>query len=108
MSSETASWVDATRSVRLNNDHYSAVVILCADGSEHLVLLNHKPVSLDRPTLPCSTVGYEQLGPLPPQWAARAALTRFRCGRTTLAGHRCRVYVSRPGDTCRGRNTSTA
>jgi hypothetical protein len=112
---EAGNWIDWDRTVCLcdsGRPGYLAATIVAVDGSPDLVLVYRRGIgdpafTVDRT---CRDASHEQLGPLPPQWAARAALTLSRCGRTTLGERPCRVYVSRPGEACgwHRRNKSTA
>jgi hypothetical protein len=110
---DAGNWIDWDRTVCLcysGRPDYLAAIIVAVDGSPDFVLVYRRGIgdpacTVDRT---CRDASHEPLGPLPPRWAARAALTPFRCGRTTLTGHPCRVYLSQPGDTCGRRNTSTA
>jgi hypothetical protein len=109
---ENASLIDDSRTRCLcdvGRDDYIAATAIAADGTEHLVLaeldsLGDETVRYDPG---CGDVAHEQLGALPPRWAARTTLAPLRCGRRTQAGHPCRILVTRPGDTCTWHRTPT-
>lgn len=112
---DNISWIDDPRSTCLCDvglPNYLAAVTIAPDGTEHLLLAKHNAIGDETATYDrtCSNVTHEQPGPLSPQWADRVAPAPFRCGRTTLAGQPCRMYVSRPGDACgwHRRSKSTA
>jgi hypothetical protein len=112
MTDDNAMHSDPDRSVYLcdvGQPDYWAAVGIAADGTE-ILYLHQRGTTSGRPDPRCRDVAHEQLGPLPPRWAARTALCAFRCGRTTMAGQPCRMYVSRPGDACgwHRRSKSTA
>jgi hypothetical protein len=90
---------------------FVAVVVVGADGAEHLALaecvsINDEDVTCDTA---CSGVAHEQLGPLPLEYTRRItiALRVHRCGRPTKTGAPCRSPVAQPGDLCAWHRTPT-
>ena len=81
---------------------YLAVTAVNSDGSTVILLAERD--SIGDPEVrfdsACPAAPHEQVGPLPPRWQARVALTPFYCGRTTRAGTRCRIPVSHAGQAC--------
>lgn len=80
-----------------------AAIAVGSDGWEYAVVASmahlgdpSAHVNANTPEAP-----HEQLGPLPPELALRVKRARFRCGRTTTTGTRCRVAVDRPDFACR-------
>lgn len=85
---------------------WTAGVVVIADDTyaEHdgltVPVLLHRDADKVRDLL-CNLVEHEQLGPLPVGWRQRVRDARWRCGRTTKAGGRCRAEVGKQGDACR-------
>jgi hypothetical protein len=101
---DNISYIDNDRSACLcgqGGGPYVACVLVAADGSQDLVLVDWELIGDGQHTYNRTPEAvHEQTGPLSPRWAARVHLAPLRCGRPTKAGGRCRVYVSRPGQPC--------
>jgi hypothetical protein len=89
---------------------YLAATMIGPDGEHRFVLCRRDLIN--DPTIrydpACTDAPHEQLGPLPPRWAARTRLAPLRCGRSTKAGRACRTPVARPGDACAWHRNSYA
>jgi hypothetical protein len=82
---------------------YTAAVVIDASGTEYLLLVHRDEVGRGVVyDAGCSTVGHEQLGPLPIEFVHRITVSRrtHRCGRPTKSGAPCQTQVTRPGDAC--------
>ncbi|BCO36848.1 hypothetical protein BMW24_018280 [Mycobacterium heckeshornense] len=97
--------IDSRRSTHLCDvgaPGFLAVAAVGSDGDTTLLVADAD--RLGDPTAgfdsACRAVEHEQLGALPPYWRSRVRLAPTRCGRATAAGGRCRVVVTRPGQTC--------
>jgi hypothetical protein len=93
----------------VGGDGYIAATAVAADGSTHLLLARVDAIGNSDVTYDpgCTDVAYEQLGALPPRWAARVALAPLRCGRRTKSGTPCRITVTEPNAACSWHRTST-
>lgn len=102
---DAGNWIDWDRTVCLcdsGRPDYLAATIVAVDGSADLVLVYRRGIgdpafTVDRT---CRDASHEQLGPLPPQWAARARFDPLPLCEPTLAGRPCRSHVSVPGEAC--------
>lgn len=106
MSVDDAHIVDGSRTRCLcdvGGPGYWAATAVAADGSEYLVIAELDSLGDGAPyDAACSTVGHEQLGPLPLEYVRRltVAVRVNRCGRTTQAGRPCRIRVAVAGAAC--------
>jgi hypothetical protein len=108
---DNVSYVDNDRSACLcgqGGGEYVACVLVAADGSHDLVLVDWELIGDGQHTYNRTTPEaiHEQAGPLPLDIVRRLAIssrgrrTIQRCGRPTKAGAPCRTPVARPGETC--------
>lgn len=113
MSDDRTSFVDNDRSACLcgqGGGSYVACVLVAADGSQDLVLVDWELIGDGRHTYnrTMPEVIHEQAGALPLEFVRRLAVSRrrerrtiHRCGwPTKTTGRPCRIEVSRPDQPC--------
>jgi hypothetical protein len=104
---DNISYIDNGRSACLcgqGGGPYVACVLVAADGTQDLVLVDQELLGDGKHTYNRTTPEaiHEQLGALPLEVVRRIAISRrtHRCGRRTKSGAPCRTPVARSGDTC--------